>query len=57
MVAIDPEYFRPIEVDLMIGNAAKAKAKLGWEPKFSLSELIKEMVVADVKQVKRSLLK
>jgi len=57
VVAIDPEYFRPTEVDLLIGNAAKAKAKLGWQPKYSLGELIKEMVEADVLRVKRSLLK
>ena len=57
VVAIDPEYFRPTEVDLLIGDATKAKTKLGWQPKYSLSELIKEMVEADVKGVKRSLLK
>lgn len=57
LVAVDPDYFRPTEVDLLIGNAAKAKTKLGWEPKHSLGELIKEMVAADIKLVKRSLLK
>ena len=53
VVAIDPEYFRPTEVDLLIGDATKAKTKLGWQPKYSLSELIKEMVEADVKRLKR----
>ena len=57
VVAIDPDYFRPTEVDLLIGNAAKAKAKLGWQPKYNLDGLIKEMVAADVKLVKKSLLK
>ena len=57
VVAIDPEYFRPTEVDLLIGNAAKAKAKLGWQPKYNLDGLIKEMVAADLKLVKKSLLK
>ncbi len=57
VVAIDPEYFRPTEVDLLIGDAAKAKAKLGWQPKYSLDGLIKEMVEADVKLVKKSMLK
>ena len=57
VVAIDPDYFRPTEVDLLIGNAAKAKAKLGWQPKYSLSDLIKEMVAADVKKVKKSVAK
>jgi GDPmannose 4,6-dehydratase len=57
VVAVDPDYFRPTEVDLLIGNAAKAKAKLGWEPKYNLAGLIKEMVEADVKKVKKSMLK
>ncbi len=57
VVAVDPDYFRPTEVDLLIGDAAKAKAKLGWEPKYTLAELIQEMVAADVKLVKKSLLK
>ena len=57
VVAVDPDYFRPTEVDLLIGNAAKAKAKLGWQPKYTLAELIQEMVAADVKLVKRSLQK
>ncbi len=57
VVAVDPDYFRPTEVDLLIGNAAKAKAKLGWAPKYTLAEIIKEMVAADVKLVKKSLLK
>jgi GDPmannose 4,6-dehydratase len=57
VVAIDPEYFRPTEVDLLIGDASKAKAKLGWQPKYTLAGLVKEMVEEDVKLVKRSLLK
>jgi GDPmannose 4,6-dehydratase len=57
VVAVDPDYFRPTEVDLLIGNAAKAKAKLGWQPKYTLAELIQEMVASDVKLVKKSLLK
>jgi GDPmannose 4,6-dehydratase len=57
VVAIDPEYFRPTEVDLLIGDAGKARAKLGWVPKYDLAGLIKEMVEADVKKVKKSLLK
>ena len=52
VVAVDPEYFRPTEVELLIGNPAKAKAKLGWEPKHKLSDLVKEMVAADLKAVK-----
>lgn len=57
VVAVDPDYFRPTEVDLLIGNASKARNKLGWQPKYDLGGLIKEMVAADVQLVKRSLLK
>ncbi len=57
VVAIDPEYFRPTEVDLLIGDASKARAKLGWQPKYDLAGLIKEMVAADVLLVKKSMLK
>jgi GDPmannose 4,6-dehydratase len=57
VVAVDPEYFRPTEVDLLIGDSTKARTKLGWQPKYDLDGLIKEMVEADVKQVKKSMLK
>ncbi len=50
LIVNDPTYFRPTEVDLMLGNPAKAKAKLGWEPKVSFEELVKMMVIADLKQ-------
>ncbi len=49
VVKIDPKYYRPTEVDLLIGDASKCKEKLGWEPKYNLSELVKEMMEADVK--------
>ncbi len=48
LVEIDPRYFRPTEVDLLIGDASKAKAELGWEPKTTVEELVKEMVQADL---------
>jgi GDPmannose 4,6-dehydratase len=48
IVCIDPRYFRPAEVDYLIGDASKAKAKLGWQPKYDLPALIKEMVHADI---------
>ena len=51
-VEIDPRYFRPAEVDLLLGDASKAKAKLGWEPKVGFQQLIKDMVAADVELVK-----
>lgn len=49
IVAVDPAYFRPTEVELLIGDATKAKEKLGWEPKYTLAELVKEMVESDLK--------
>lgn len=48
LVSIDPEYFRPTEVDLLIGDASKAKEKLGWVPKYDLEALVQEMVASDV---------
>jgi len=51
-VVIDPKFYRPAEVEILLGNPAKAKEKLGWEPKTSLSELIKLMLDADLLRVK-----
>jgi GDPmannose 4,6-dehydratase len=48
VVAVDPKYFRPTEVDLLIGDPTKSKTKLGWEPKYDLQMLVSEMVQADV---------
>ncbi len=52
-VIIDPKFYRPAEVDVLLGNPAKAKAKLGWKPKTTLEELITMMVDADMKRVAR----
>ncbi|HXC03502.1 MAG TPA: GDP-mannose 4,6-dehydratase [Bacteroidia bacterium] len=49
LVEIDPKYFRPTEVDLLVGDASKAKKHLGWEPKHSLDQLVKEMMASDLK--------
>jgi len=49
ILSVDPQYFRPTEVDSLIGNPSKAKNKLGWAPKYNLSSLIKEMMDADLK--------
>lgn len=49
VVKVDPTYYRPTEVDLLIGDATKAKEKLGWQPKYSLAEMVKEMVESDVR--------
>lgn len=51
IVEVDPTYFRPTEVDLLIGDPAKAKAQLGWEPRYSVDELIKEMIEEDKKRI------
>jgi GDPmannose 4,6-dehydratase len=48
-VKIDERYYRPAEVDLLIGDASKARKVIGWEPTYTFSELIKEMVAADLK--------
>lgn len=53
LVEIDPLYFRPTEVELLIGDATKAKQKLGWEPKYSVDELVKEMMFEDIQLFKR----
>lgn len=53
VVSIDPKYFRPTEVELLIGDPAKAKAKLGWEPKYTLAEIVEEMVQCDLKNFGR----
>ena len=53
VVAVDPKYYRPTEVDLLIGDASKAREKLGWKPKYDLAALVKEMVHADVELFRR----
>ncbi len=50
IVRIDPKYFRPTEVDILVGDYTKAKTKLGWEPKYSLEDLIKEMIYSDLEK-------
>lgn len=52
-VVIDPQFFRPAEVDILLGNPAKAERQLGWKPKTSLSELIQMMMEADLRRVGR----
>jgi len=53
VVKIDPRYFRPAEVELLLGNPAKAKEKMGWEPKVKFEELVKIMAVADWELLKK----
>jgi GDPmannose 4,6-dehydratase len=49
VIKIDPKYFRPTEVDLLIGDPSKAKQKMGWEPEYDLAALVKEMMESDLK--------
>ena len=51
LVVVDPKYFRPTEVDLLVGDASKAKDKLNWEPHFTLDELVEDMVTSDRKEL------
>ena len=53
VVAIDTQYYRPTEVDLLIGDPTKAKTKLGWQPRYNLGMLVKEMMAADVEFFKK----
>jgi len=53
IVSVDPRYFRPTEVETLLGDAAKAKEKLGWTPKISFKELVAEMVREDLKSAER----
>jgi GDPmannose 4,6-dehydratase len=53
VVGVDPAYFRPTEVELLIGDATKAKTKLGWEPQYDLPKLVKDMMESDIKLMKK----
>ncbi|WJS94224.1 GDP-mannose 4,6-dehydratase [Flavobacterium johnsoniae] len=53
VLAVDPNYFRPTEVDLLIGDPTKARTKLGWECEYQLSELVKEMMESDIKLMRK----
>ena len=49
VVAVDPRYFRPTEVDLLLGDPTKANTKLGWKPEYDLKALVDEMMASDLK--------
>jgi GDPmannose 4,6-dehydratase len=55
VVRIDPRYFRPAEVDSLLGDASKAREKLGWEPQVTFAQLVREMAEADLAEAKREL--
>jgi GDPmannose 4,6-dehydratase len=56
VVAVDPRYFRPTEVETLLGDPSKAKRELGWEPQTSFRDLVKEMVTADFEAAERDAL-
>ncbi len=56
LIMVDPGYFRPTEVDLLVGDNSKARTRLGWIPKYSLSDLISEMMESDIRLIKRNCL-
>lgn len=53
LVLVDPKYYRPTEVDLLIGDPTKAQTKLGWKPKYDLLSLVNEMVISDLQLMKK----
>jgi GDPmannose 4,6-dehydratase len=53
LVAVDPRYFRPTEVDALLGDPTKARTKLGWHHKVSFDELVSEMVETDLRELRR----
>ncbi|MBF0100482.1 MAG: GDP-mannose 4,6-dehydratase [Desulfobacterales bacterium] len=53
VVVVDPHYFRPTEVEMLVGDSTKAKLKLGWTPKYNLKALIKDMVNSDLKLIQK----
>jgi GDPmannose 4,6-dehydratase len=53
VVRVDPKYFRPTEVDLLLGDPTKAKTKLGWQPKYNLQTLVEDMMQADLRLMKK----
>jgi GDPmannose 4,6-dehydratase len=53
IIAVDPRYFRPTEVDALLGNSEKAREKLGWKPRTTFAELVREMAEEDFKLAQR----
>ena len=51
VVRVDPSYYRPTEVDLLLGDPTKAKTQLGWTPEYDLAGLVREMVASDLAQM------
>jgi GDPmannose 4,6-dehydratase len=56
IVRVDPRYFRPTEVETLLGDPTKAREKLGWSPRTSFAQLVKEMVESDLRDARRDAL-
>ena len=56
LIKVNPRYFRPTEVDTLLGDATKARTILGWQPRYSFKDMVREMVIADLKEAERDLL-
>ncbi|MDQ1694178.1 MAG: GDPmannose 4,6-dehydratase, partial [Acidobacteriaceae bacterium] len=56
IIVVDPRYFRPAEVETLLGDASKARRELGWEPRISFADLVSEMVTEDLKEAERDAL-
>jgi GDPmannose 4,6-dehydratase len=55
VIAVDPRYFRPSEVELLLGDSTKARQKLGWQPRLSFADLVNMMVDSDLAEQRREL--
>lgn len=55
LVRVDPRYFRPTEVDLLIGDPTKSNTKLGWKPEYDLPALVEDMMSSDIKLFRKDL--
>ena len=53
LVRVDPRYFRPTEVDLLVGDASKAQQRLGWQPEISFATMVRDMVATDLTAAKK----
>ena len=56
IIAVDPRYFRPTEVETLLGDATRAREKLGWQPRISFEALVREMILADLDAARRDAL-
>ena len=55
IIEVDPRYFRPTEVETLLGDPSKAKQKLGWQPKISFEAMVAEMIQADLREAEKDL--